>query len=223
MLFSDILIPSPDSGEDLIPTVGGPQITEKQTTEEPTTTREPESVDGCRLPHYPASDPDENSENAWRFGTEDGSRFEYNSLNGRYRDDFDFQVEIKTLASEGIIFYGSDLVNGNNDLIALYVQDGRVHYKFDCGSGPALIVSDNKINDHQWHTVVFKRQGVEGALVVDDLSPITGTSQGTTESMSVQPPFFVGGVDSSSAENVLERIVRFHKENIYCFVNRCFS
>jgi hypothetical protein len=47
-------------------------ITVIQTTSSvmwPTSTKEPETVDGCRLPHYPATDPDQSIENAWRFGT----------------------------------------------------------------------------------------------------------------------------------------------------------
>lgn len=51
-----------------------PPVTTTTTTEATTTTtwptspKEPETVDGCRLPHWPATDPDQFSENAWRFG-----------------------------------------------------------------------------------------------------------------------------------------------------------
>lgn len=58
-------------------------------------------------------------------GTQENSRFEYNSL-GRYKDDYDFQIDIKTLAKEGIIFYSSDL--NKRDLIALYIKNGLVSY-----------------------------------------------------------------------------------------------
>ncbi|XP_011495348.1 PREDICTED: laminin subunit alpha [Ceratosolen solmsi marchali] len=170
----------------------------------PTSTREPETVDGCRLPYYPATDPDQFVENAWRFGTQENSRFEYNTLNGRYKDDYDFQIDIKTFANEGVVFYSSDL--NRRDLIALYIKNGLVYYTYDCGSGPALLGSEKKINDHQWHTVYFKRLGVEGELVVDDQPPIYGKSVGTTESISVQPPFFVGGVDPTVSGNVLNTI-----------------
>lgn len=47
-------------------------MTDIQTTPATTsvpTSKEPETVDGCRLPQYPATDPDQLSENAWRFGT----------------------------------------------------------------------------------------------------------------------------------------------------------
>jgi hypothetical protein len=82
-----------------------------------------------------------------------------------------------------------------------------VHYTYDCGSGPALLVSEKKINDQQWHTVYFKRVGVEGELIVDDQPPIYAKSQGTTVTISVQPPFFVGGVDPAVSSSVFDTIV----------------
>ncbi|EGI60824.1 PREDICTED: laminin subunit alpha [Acromyrmex echinatior] len=158
------------------------------TTQRPT--EQPETIDKCHLPYYPATDPD--LENAWRFGTARNSRLEYRSLNGRYKDDYDFQIDIKTMADDGIIFYTSDL--SKQDLIAVYVLGGKVHYKFDCGSGPALLVSDKMINNNQWHIIIFKRDGNYGQLIVDDEEAVTAYSLGHTTAINVNPPFFVGGV-----------------------------
>ncbi|XP_014209765.1 laminin subunit alpha isoform X2 [Copidosoma floridanum] len=178
--------------------------TTTSTTPWPTSSKEPETIDGCRLPYFPATDPDQYSENAWRFGTQKNSRFEYNTLNGRYKDEYDFQIDIKTLASEGIIFYSTDFTG--SDLIALFIKDSLVHYAFDCGTGPALLRSEKKINDHQWHTVYFKRIGSQGELVVDDEPAIHEKSEGEGETINVQPPFFVGSVDPIISNSVIERI-----------------
>lgn len=183
-------------------------VSSEEEVEEPTT-KEPESVDGCKLPYYPANDPDQRSENAWRFGTEHGSRFEYSSLGGTYKDDYDFQIDIKTLATDAIIFYGSDIANNNTDIIALFLKDGYVHHSFDCSSGPSMIISDRKVSDQQWHTIYFRRNATEGYLTVDDGPTVTGYSQGTTQGISVSPPFFVGGVNPSFDNNAIERIVSF--------------
>ncbi|XP_031783644.1 laminin subunit alpha [Nasonia vitripennis] len=183
-------------------------ITEPATT--PSTTpwmtspATPRTVDGCRLPHYPANDPEQHQENAWRFGTAANSRYEYNTLNGRTRDDYDFQIDIKTIAEEGIVFYSTDISTRN--LIALYIKDGLIHYTYDCGSGPAVIISDKKINDQQWHTIIFKRDGVNGELIVDDDAPIFGRAEGTSDSLIVQPPFYIGGVDPAISSNVFETL-----------------
>lgn len=182
-----------------------PAVTEK--TYEPTTTTEapvtpPRTVDQCRLPYTPAYD--DETENAWRFGTVRYSRLEYRTLRGRYKHDYDFQIDFKTLADDGIIFYSGDL--NKQDLIAVYVQDGRINYKFDCGSGPAILTGENKINDNQWHTVVFKRKDNYGELLVDEEPMITGYSQGQTKTINVNPPFYVGGVLAELSPNVVANI-----------------
>ncbi|XP_035729977.1 laminin subunit alpha-like isoform X2 [Vespa mandarinia] len=150
----------------------------------------PQTVDQCHLPYYPATDPD--LENEWRFGTTNNSRLEYRSLNGRYRDYYDFQINIKTMSDNGIVFFASDL--SKQDVIALYILDGKIHHKFDCGSGPAVLISEKQINDNQWHYIAFKRNKQIGQLSVDNEAPIIGSSQGHTETINVNPPFFVGGV-----------------------------
>jgi len=62
------------------------------------------------------------------LGTARNSRLEYRTLNGRYKDDYDFQIDIKTMADDGIIFYASDL--NKQDLIAVYILDGKVRKYF---------------------------------------------------------------------------------------------
>lgn len=87
----------------------------------------------------------------------------------------------------------------------------KIYYKFDCGSGPAILVSNRKINDDEWHIVIFKRQGNHGQLIVDEDDAVTGSSQGTTETMNVSPPFYVGGVSQDMSNKVLNTIVsKYH-------------
>lgn len=58
------------------------------------------------------------------LGVAKNSRLEYRTLKGRHKDDYDFQIDIKTTAENGIIFYASGLNNGN--LIAVYMLKGKV-------------------------------------------------------------------------------------------------
>lgn len=54
------------------------------------------------------------------------SRLEYNNLRGNYRDGYAFQIDIKTMTDEGVIFY-ADQEDGN-DLVALFMKNGQVKY-----------------------------------------------------------------------------------------------
>lgn len=62
------------------------------------------------------------------LGTEKHSRFEYRSLEGTYANSYELQIEFKTLARDGVIFYSTDL--NKRDLIALYIKEGRVRENF---------------------------------------------------------------------------------------------
>ncbi|KAH0550044.1 laminin subunit alpha [Cotesia glomerata] len=169
---------------------------------DPTTQAPPYTVDSCKLPYMPMRDPE--SESGWRFGTARYSRLEYGSLNGRYKNDYDLQIDLKTAADEGVIFYSSALTK--NHFIAVYIQGGRVHYSFDCGTGPAWLKSEIKINDNQWHTINFKRSGNFGELIVDKNIPVAEYSQGGAVTMDVNPPFYVGGILPELSANVLANI-----------------
>ncbi|XP_046433556.1 laminin subunit alpha [Neodiprion fabricii] len=164
----------------------------------PVMTPAPRTANECHLPQYPANDSDVN--NGWRFGTKKNSRFEYNSLGGRYMNDYDIQIDFKTMENDGIIFYSAVL--GKQDLIAVYLKEGKVHYKFDCGSGPALLIGATKTNNNQWHTIVFKRKGNTGELAIDDEQIIRQNSAGDATMMDVIPPFYVGGFRSELSDNV---------------------
>ncbi|XP_051171945.1 laminin subunit alpha [Leptopilina boulardi] len=177
------------------------EITTPSTTTKSTTPFVPVYVDECRLPFEPAVDPD--GAMGWRFGTQKDSRREYSSINGRYKYDFDFQINIKTIEDEGLIFYASG--QNNDDLIALFIQHGRVNFKFDCGSGPALITNPVKINDNQWHTVQFKREQNYGELIVED-TRATGTAIGGEGEIDVNPPFYLGGVIPEKSSRIFKTL-----------------
>ncbi|KAL1130840.1 hypothetical protein AAG570_012081, partial [Ranatra chinensis] len=128
-----------------------------------------------------------------------GSRIEYEKLPGLNRNKSVFSVDIKTLAKEGIIFYASD--NKSVDFIAVYLQNGIVHYGFNCGSGPVFINSDRTISDDKWHTITFKRKGIQGSLFIDDILVGRGNSTGHAETINVMPPFYLGGIPPKLESN----------------------
>ena len=53
---------------------------------------------------------------------------------------------------------------GEGDFMSLGLREGRVEFRFDVGSGPAIIQSD-PIEMGRWHTVRIKRNHKEGVYV----------------------------------------------------------
>lgn len=78
---------------------------------------------------------------------------------------------------------------------------------FNCGSGPALLIGEKKINDNQWHVIAFKRDGSNGELYVDSDPPITGQSGGHTTTINIVSPIFIGGLSSAFTSLATDVIV----------------
>ena len=59
--------------------------------------------------------------------------------------------EFKTFATHGILFYSADSMQ--KDFIGCYLQDGKVNFGFNTGSGDLLFGTDNIVNDGTWKKV----------------------------------------------------------------------
>ena len=66
-----------------------------------------------------------------------------------YRSDF--SVDFKTFSPTGLIFYAADM--RLVDSMAVFLLNGKIHFMFNCGSGPARLTSSKAYNDGEWHTV----------------------------------------------------------------------
>lgn len=57
------------------------------------------------------------------------------------------------------------------------------------------MTSKFEYNNNQWHTVIFSRQQTQGRLLINGEDESVGESAGDTRAMSIQGPFYVGGVN----------------------------
>jgi len=70
----------------------------------------------------------------------------------------------------------------------------QVNYDFNCGSGSSMIMSERTFNDGQWHSVVFSRQHTNGILIIDKEIVGQGSSKGSTKTMNIISPYYIGGI-----------------------------
>ena len=135
-----------------------------------------------------------------RFGQSKQSRLEVH-------DSFPIKIstfisfKFRTLQSEGLMFYASDAQF--SDFLAIWLQDGRVNYAFDCGSGFMHIKSERAYNDGRYHTVSIKRDKQKGVLIIADrtntsiIESVEDTSIGGSNSLSVVEPYYFGSIPES--------------------------
>ncbi|XP_058060994.1 laminin subunit alpha [Anopheles bellator] len=201
------LKPSPEA-----PSVPGPTPSVREETTTTTTTTVPppplpltprpvapdEPPPVCRLPVTPEQDVDFDS--GYRFGTGQFSHIEFSEVPLKNKRQYDFSLSFKTEFSEGVLFYAAD--SRHTDFIALYLRDGQVFHSFNCGSGSANMSSERRYDDNEWHTVHFTRHTSKGKLIVDSEDESSGESSGSTRTMVILAPMYVGGVSGDNYEEV---------------------
>uniref|UniRef100_A0A4W3GYD5 Laminin, alpha 3 n=1 Tax=Callorhinchus milii TaxID=7868 RepID=A0A4W3GYD5_CALMI len=119
-----------------------------------------------------------------------------------------FSVDVRTVTSEGIIFYVAD--KAERSYMALYILKGRFFFSFVVDGIKLKIKSKAKYNDGQWHTVVFSREGNTGKLVIDGLRT-RQSSITTSSSLEVESPFYLGGLPSGKGQDSFQGCIRNFK------------
>ncbi|XP_052572618.1 agrin isoform X2 [Peromyscus californicus insignis] len=112
-------------------------------------------------------------------------------------------LEFRALETEGLLLY-----NGNahgKDFLALALLDGHVQFRFDTGSGPAVLTSSVPVEPGRWHRLELSRHWRQGTLSVDGETPVVGESPSGTDGLNLDTNLFVGGVPEEQAAMVLDR------------------
>ncbi|XP_023930285.1 agrin-like [Lingula anatina] len=114
------------------------------------------------------------------------------------------EITFKTHNKDGILLYNSQFVEGRGDFISLAIVNGYVEYRYDLGSGPALIRSTKPIQLNKQHHVMVNRSGSQGALQVDNGEEVLGSSQGNLRSLNLDQPLYAGGIPDMTNDMVTE-------------------
>ena len=107
---------------------------------------------------------------------------------------FDIEVSFKPESPDGLILYNGQQAGGSGDFISFGINNGYPEFRFDVGSGPAVIRSDKPLELGKWHTVKLNRNRKDGSMTVDDQAPVYGAVVGRFLGLDLLEPFYVGGV-----------------------------
>lgn len=97
----------------------------------------------------------------------------------------------------GLLFYIGD-VTLSRDFLSLSLVNGFVEFRYDLGSGPAMIMTNASIMLNHWHVLQATRTRKSGSLTVDSSGTYYGVSPGTTSLLNAQGDLYIGGVDESA-------------------------
>ncbi|XP_026667400.1 basement membrane-specific heparan sulfate proteoglycan core protein-like [Ceratina calcarata] len=96
---------------------------------------------------------------------------------------------------DGILFYCAQYDEGRGDFVALVVRDRRVEFRYDVGTGPAIIASSHILQPGVWTHVSAVRDFKEGNLTVNSEPTVHGKSRGAARTMTLNTLLYIGGVD----------------------------
>ena len=73
-------------------------------------------------------------------------------------------------------------------------MNGRLQYRFDCGSGPGIVsVHSTQVNDGDWHSVSLEVDGNYAKLVLDRVHAASGMAPGTLRTLNLDDSVYFGG------------------------------
>ena len=96
---------------------------------------------------------------------------------------------------DGILMYVSQNPEGLGDFAAVIIKDRHVEFRFDVGSGMAVIRSNFIVQPGIWTYVSVNRDYKQGSLSVHGEPLVEGRSPGAARTMSLSTPLYIGGVD----------------------------
>ncbi|MED6232065.1 hypothetical protein ATANTOWER_020139 [Ataeniobius toweri] len=124
------------------------------------------------------------------------SHMTFEPLKNSYQT-FQITLEFKAESEDGLLLYCGENEHGRGDFTSLALIRGKLHYRFNCGTGAAQIISESPIVLGQWHVVTIFRDGMSGWLRMDNDNPISGRSQGQYTKITFRSPLYVGGSPSA--------------------------
>jgi len=109
-------------------------------------------------------------------------------------------MEFRSTRSDGQLLYIEQEASrgkvgaGGRDFLSLSVLQGFVEFRYNLGSGPAILRSLRKIIPGQWHSVSVKRWHQDSILVLDNDPEVLGSVGGELKSLDLTSSTFIGWV-----------------------------
>uniref|UniRef100_A0A674KFP3 Heparan sulfate proteoglycan 2 n=1 Tax=Terrapene triunguis TaxID=2587831 RepID=A0A674KFP3_9SAUR len=107
------------------------------------------------------------------------------------------EAEFKPLSPDGLILFSGGSGAPVEDFVSLAVASGHVEFRYELGSGMAVLRSTEPLALGQWHKVSAERINKDGTLQVDSSKPVKRSSPGKSQGLNLRTPMYLGGVDKS--------------------------
>ncbi|CAL1682411.1 unnamed protein product [Lasius platythorax] len=118
---------------------------------------------------------------------------------------FNLEISFKPENYDGILLYNDESGRGINDFIALSLINGYPQFKFNLGSGPAVVRADKPLTLSEWHTIKIQRNRKEATMLVDGDSPYKVVAVGRRQGLDLKEPLYIGGLPNTANYNKIRK------------------
>lgn len=139
----------------------------------------------------------------------------------------EINLEFRPEQLNGILLLSGEREDLRGDFMIVSLSNGLIEFLFDCGSGKGVIISNEKVNLHQWNTLIIYRYRWDAWIELNEKRRVRGRSSGIFSRItfrefllaieaipSVEPslisgsPVFLGGKGNFTSETL-------HKKKIH--------
>ncbi|XP_033738487.1 pikachurin-like [Pecten maximus] len=113
--------------------------------------------------------------------------------------EFDIQIDFKPQANNGLLLFTAENTNTKSDFFSIALVNGYVEFRYDCGTGPAILRSKVQVTMGNWNRVHARRVDNEGSLRLNDGEMVVGFSKGAYSRITLRLPVYVGGYRNMTA------------------------
>ncbi|KAG9353052.1 hypothetical protein JZ751_017628 [Albula glossodonta] len=111
-------------------------------------------------------------------------------------NDLRVELEFKPLDQDGLMFFSGGKKTKVEDFVSLSLVDGHVEFRYELGTGMAVLRSQDPVPLEQWHRVTAERLNKDGLLKVDQALEVRRSSPGKAQGLNIHTPMYLGGVPS---------------------------
>uniref|UniRef100_A0A8C2GLM8 FAT atypical cadherin 1a n=1 Tax=Cyprinus carpio TaxID=7962 RepID=A0A8C2GLM8_CYPCA len=113
----------------------------------------------------------------------------YRLMENENKEEMKLSLRLRTFSTHATVMYAK-----GTDYSILEIVNGRLQYKFDCGSGPGVVsVHSTQVSDGQWHSVSLEVDGNYARLVLDQVHAASGKAPGTLRTLNLDTSMYFGG------------------------------
>ncbi|CAM9797951.1 unnamed protein product, partial [Bubo scandiacus] len=105
------------------------------------------------------------------------------------------EAEFLPLAPDGLLLFSAGKAAPVEDFVALAMAGGHLEFRYELGSGPAVLRSTEPVTLGHWHRVTAERVHKDGTLWVDDTPPVKRSSPGKSQGLNLRSPLYLGGTE----------------------------